>query len=148
MGTLLDTTVFIELERSRRNGPRDQNWLVAARKRLSSQLGTEEEVAIAAITASELLHGVHRADRANRLQREVFVERVLTAFPTVEFGLRSARAHARISADLAASGIDVGAHDRLIAATAVAEGWRVATANKRHFERIAGLQVIEVSLAA
>jgi predicted nucleic acid-binding protein len=35
----------------------------------------------------------------------------------------------------------------LVAATAVATGWRVATANGRHFERISGVQVVSPNLA-
>ena len=40
-----------------------------------------EEVGIAAITASELLHGVHRATEEHRGRRETFVESILAAFP-------------------------------------------------------------------
>jgi hypothetical protein len=49
--------------------------------RLQEQLGPDEEVGIAAITASELLHGVHRATPEHRTRREAFVEAVLAAFP-------------------------------------------------------------------
>jgi len=45
-----------------------------------------------------------------------------------------------------AVGADVGAHDRLVAATAIAAGWRVGTANVRHFERIAGLDVVALTM--
>ena len=103
---------------------------------------------IAAITASELLHGVHRASPDHRPQREAFVEAVIAAFPPLPFDLLCARAHARLWAALALSGSDVGAHDRIVAATAIAAGWRVATANLRHFERIPGLAVVGLSLAA
>jgi len=34
---------------------------------------------------------------------------------------------------------------RIVAATAVAAGWRVGTANLRHFDRIAGLDVLSIS---
>jgi tRNA(fMet)-specific endonuclease VapC len=61
------------------------------------------------------------------------------------FGLLAARAHARIWAELAAGGQDVGAHDRLVAATAITAGWRVGTANTRHFERIQGLDILAIS---
>lgn len=60
MGTLLDTTVFIELERAIRRVPGNGAMNEVA-ERLMDQLGPAEEVGIAAITASELLHGVHRA---------------------------------------------------------------------------------------
>ena len=41
----------------------------------------------------------------------------------------------------------MGAHDRLVAATAIANGWRVGTANPRHFERIDGLEVVSLDLS-
>lgn len=99
---------------------------------------------MAAITASELLLGVHRADVGNRVAREAFVEMALRAFPPIPFDLACARAHARLWEQLAGGGKDIGAHDRLIAATALAIGWRVATANADHFSRVPGLTVVEV----
>jgi tRNA(fMet)-specific endonuclease VapC len=145
MGTLLDTTVFIELERAIRR-VRAPSAMDEVGKRLEEQLGPMEEVGIAAITASELLHGVHRATPEHRAQREAFVEAVLAAFPPFAFDLLAARAHARLWAGLASSGTDVEAHDRLVAATAIAAGWRVATANIRHFERIPGLNVVVINM--
>ena len=115
-------------------------------KRLEAQLGENEEVGIAAITASELLHGVHRATEEHRGQRGAFVEAVLTAFPTLSFDLLVARAHARLWAGLASQGKEVGAHDRLVAATAMSAGWRVATPNARHFSRVPGLDVVAVEM--
>ncbi|HET9898460.1 MAG TPA: PIN domain-containing protein [Streptosporangiaceae bacterium] len=145
MGTLLDTTVFIELERAIRRLPADRA-MTEVSARLSRQLGAAEETGIAAITASELLHGVHRATADYRPRREAFVEAVLVAFPPIPFDLLVARAHARLWAELAATGTDIGAHDRLVAATAITTGWKVATANVRHFDRIRGLDVTPVSL--
>jgi tRNA(fMet)-specific endonuclease VapC len=113
--------------------------------RLEEQLGPDDEVGIAAITASELLHGVHRATPEYRVRREAFVEAVLAAFPPLPFGLLAARTHARIWAGLAAAGQDVGAHDRLVAATAITAGWRVGTANLRHFDRIDGLDILTIT---
>lgn len=146
MGTLLDTSVFIDLERAVRR-LRPATALAEVSGRLEEQLGAAEEVAIAAITASELLHGVHRASPEHQPRREAFVEAVLAAFPPLPFGLLAARAHARIWAELAVAGQDVGAHARLVAATAITAGWRVGTANTRHFERIAGLETLAISFA-
>ena len=143
MGTLLDTTVFIGVERAIRALPAPAGarnvWA-----RLEEHLDPTEPVAIATVTASELLHGVHRATPEYRARREAFVEAILAAFPPVPFDLLTARVHARIWADLAAKGHDVGAHDRIIAATALAAGWKVGTANPRHFTRISGLEVAEI----
>lgn len=144
MGTLLDTTVFIDLERAVRAQPA-AIAMAQVSARLEEQVGPEEDVGIAAITASELLHGVHRATPQHQARREAFVEAVLTAFPPIAFDLLAARAHARIWAELAAAGVDVGAHDRIVAATAITTGWRLGTANTRHFDRIAGLDVIPVT---
>ena len=144
MGTLLDTTVFIELERAIRRLPAP-SAIDEVSGYLEDQLGATEEVGIAAITASELLHGVHRATSEHRARREAFVEGVLAAFPPFPFDLLAARAHARLWAGLASSGIDVGAHDRLVAATAITAGWRVGTANMKHFERIPGLDVVAIT---
>ncbi len=146
MGTVLDTTVFIELERAARGLPAARAMTEAA-QRLGSQLSEHEDVGIAAITASELLHGVHRASEDHRGRREAFVEAVLAAFPTLSFDLLVARAHARLWAGLASSGAEVGAHDRLVAATAMAAGWRVGTANIRHFKRIPGLEMTHLRMA-
>jgi tRNA(fMet)-specific endonuclease VapC len=147
MGTLLDTTVFIELERAIRHLPAP-SAMNEVSNRLEEQLGPTEEVGIAAISASELLHGVHRATPEHRARREAFVEGVLAAFPPFPFDLLAARAHARLWAGLAAAGKDTGAHDRIVAATAITVGWRVGTANIRHFDRIPGLDVMVINMTS
>jgi tRNA(fMet)-specific endonuclease VapC len=144
VGTLLDTTVFIALERATRGLP-PGTAMAEVSARLEAQLEPDEEIGIAAITASELLHGVHRATLQHRARREAFVEAALAAFPPLPFDLLAARAHARIWAELASAGRDVGAHDRLVAATAIAAGWRVGTANLRHFDRISGLITLSIT---
>jgi predicted nucleic acid-binding protein len=141
MGVLLDTTIFIDIERAS-----SQHALSELNERLATCLGEMEYAGVAAVTASELLHGVHRATPAIRARREAFVETMLAAFPTQPFDLLAARAHARLWAHLAACGTDIGSHDRLIAATALSLGWRVATANVRHFKRVPGLEIVRVGL--
>jgi predicted nucleic acid-binding protein len=90
--------------------------------------------------------GVHRVTKKHRGQREAFVEATLAALPVLTFDLLVARVHARLWAELASSGAEVGAHDRLVAATAMSAGWRVATANTRHFNRVSGLDVTIVQI--
>jgi tRNA(fMet)-specific endonuclease VapC len=105
-------------------------------------LPDDDEVAISAVTASELLHGVHRAKTAEqRARREAFVTTVLSAVPVLPFDLDTARVHARIWADLTAAGNARGAHDLMIAATALVRGWSVVTNNPRDFQRVPGLSV-------
>jgi tRNA(fMet)-specific endonuclease VapC len=143
VGAVVDTTVFIDLERSG-SGQGHARTAGLIGQRLTECLGPDEEAAIAAITASELLHGIHRASTKHRATREAFVESILAVIPVLDFDLLAARAHARLWAGLAKSGSDVGPHDRIVAATAISLGWKVATANVRHFGRIAGLSVVEV----
>jgi predicted nucleic acid-binding protein len=129
VGTLIDASVLIAIERGDLN-------LAAARA------DDDEELAIAAITASELLHGVHRLRGAvARTRAERFVEHLLDAIPVIPFDLDVARIHARIDAELSAAGAAVGDADLMIAATAVWLDYRIATRDLRSFPRIKGLTV-------
>lgn len=130
MGLLIDSSIFIRIERS---GETPEFLLEG--------LG-DETVSISAVTASELLHGVHRADSAlRRGRRERFVETVLRAVPVIPFTLEVARSHSRLWADQLKSGTLIGAHDLLIAATAIAHDLALLTHDKRHFERVEGLKL-------
>ena len=132
MGVLIDASVLIAVER--RGLPSEETMA----------LMRSERAALASITASELLIGVHRADSpARRLRREAFVETVLTALPVLPFDLPVARVYAQLWIQLAGAGRPIGAHDLLIAATAVAHGYTVLTANLREFQRVPGLEVRE-----
>jgi len=97
---------------------------------------------MSSITASELLHGVHRLRGASRARSEVLVERLLDRLPVVDFDLAAARVHAALSAELRSRGVAVGAHDLLIAATAVLLDYAVATRDLRSFPRIKGLKIL------
>jgi len=131
MAVLIDTSVLVDAERRG--------------TRLEAVAGGEDR-AISVVTASELLHGVHRAvDATVRMRRLAWVERVLARLDPLPIGLHVARAHAEIWARLEADGALIGAHDLWIAATALAHGMRVATVNARHFERVPGLEVLAVS---
>jgi tRNA(fMet)-specific endonuclease VapC len=125
---LIDTSVLIDDER---------------RGRGLQQLVGDDERAISVVTVSELLHGVHRADSdARRVRRQAFVERLLAGIQPVPVTEQIARVHADIWARLEASGNTIGAHDLWIAATALGHGMRLATTNRREFERVPGLTVI------
>jgi tRNA(fMet)-specific endonuclease VapC len=131
VGTLIDTSVFIAVERGQ---------LDVARLRGEDE---DEPVAMAAITAAELLHGVHRMKSAvGRTRVERSVERMLALFPAIPFDLDVARVHARIGAELAASGTTVGDHYLLIASTAVWLDYRVATRDLRSFPKIRDLDLV------
>ena len=130
MGILIDTSVLVALERS---------GVSAA----AVPVGLRDERAfLAAITASELLHGVHRADgAARRARRSAFVEALLDLLPVLSFDLTAARVHAGLWAELRERGEMIGSHDLLIAATALAGGLVLLTHNTREFGRIVGLRL-------
>lgn len=128
----------------------DSSVLVAAERRdfpllrLLADLG-DAPVAIASVTASELLHGYHRApDAAVRLRRGAFVEAILRDLPVMPFDLHAARQHAELWAMLADTGRLIGAHDMIIAATALGAGYELATLNRREFERVPGLRLVDL----
>jgi tRNA(fMet)-specific endonuclease VapC len=130
MAILIDTSVLVHLERRGHT--------------LDKAVG-EQDRAISVITASELLHGVHRArDGAVRTRRAAFVEHLLSAIEPIPITTVVARAHAEIWAELESNGNLIGAHDLWIAATALSHGMKVATANVRDFERVPGLRVAPV----
>jgi predicted nucleic acid-binding protein len=131
MGLLIDSNVLIEVERSHR---------------LLSELITdgEDDPKISSITAAEILFGVYRADSPERRQfREHFVSEVFSLFGVVPFDLSAARIHAEIRAQLTSTGLLIGSHDLIIAATALANDCAVLTDNVREFSRVPGLQVRE-----
>ena len=100
----------------------------------------EEPLVLSAVTASEILVGIHRADSPERRgRRKTFVEDLLERLPALEFDLTVARIHARLWAELASAGQLIGAHELIIAATAVAHDYTVLTDNLRDFNRVPGL---------
>ena len=130
MAVLIDASILIEAERGRLD-------LEPHVKRHG-----EEEAFLSVVTASELLHGVYRATAPNiRARRSAFVEGLLERFPLLSVDLACARAHAQLWADLRQAGALIGPHDLWLAATCVAHGLTMVTANVREFERVPGLTV-------
>jgi tRNA(fMet)-specific endonuclease VapC len=130
MALLIDTSVLIDTERRNRS--------------LSRTLGGDAR-AISVITASELLHGVHRSkSAAARTRRAAFVESLLSAVEALPITIAVARIHAEIWTELKNEGDLIGAHDLWIAATALSQDMAVATVNVREFERVSGLKVVPV----
>lgn len=131
MAILIDSSVAIAAERERTKV-----------QSIQEKLG-DQPVAMSALTVSELLHGVHRADTASRRERRLhFVEAIIGSVSILPFDVDTARVHSRIWADLASRGQTIGPHDLIIAATALAHDLPIATLNPEHFQRIEGLEVL------
>ena len=128
---ILDTCVLIAAERGRLE--------------LGTLQARNDDVCIAGITAAELLTGVELADGARRDARQEFVEGILAVVPVEEYGLDVARAHARLLAQVRRSGQPRGAHDLIVAATAVATDRSVMTLDvNAQFAELSGVRTLAI----
>ena len=112
---ILDTGILVRAERGR--------------ARVDRALRDDDDVAIAAITAAELLVGVELADARRRPDRAAYVDDVLATVPVEDYTLEVAVAHARLLAHVRRAGRSRGAHDLVVAATAAATGRTVLTSD-------------------
>jgi tRNA(fMet)-specific endonuclease VapC len=132
MGLILDTSVLISAERRK--------------LRLNDYFQSlpDESFHISAITLSELWHGCHRGRGPALQQRLRFVHEIEATLPILGFSRNEALIHARIWAELENRGQKIGGHDLIIAATALAHGYAIATLNESEFKRIPKLKLISV----
>ncbi len=130
MGLIIDTDVLILAEKNRIKMDFDR----------FQQFST---ATVSTITISELLVGVYRATNPDiRAKRLAFVESIISCLPILDIDLETARVHAEIVSQIPKNQT-VGAHDVLIAATAVKYGYPVLTQNGNDFRKIPGVQVID-----
>ena len=123
---ILDTTVLISAER--------------ARKPLDAVIADDDDVAIAAITVAELLVGVKLATARHRARRAAFVEAALETITVEDYTAETARSHAELLSATRREGRPRGAHDLIIAATAIGTGRILVTADDRGFDGLPGLE--------
>jgi tRNA(fMet)-specific endonuclease VapC len=124
---ILDTAVLIDAERRGRH--------------LDRLIADEDDVAIAAVTAAELLVGVELAVDARRSTRAAFVRSVLDTVPIEDYDGQVARAHATLLAHVRRTGRTRGAHDLIIAATAAARDRLVVSTDSTAFADLPGVPV-------
>jgi predicted nucleic acid-binding protein len=135
VGLILDSSVLIASERKGQNA-RQTLTEIAVR-------AAGEDVAMSVVTLIELAHGVARANTPQRkATRRQFLNELMTALPvhpvTVPVALRAGQ----IDGENTAQGVRVALSDLLIGVTALELGYRVATANVRHFQMVPGLGIV------
>lgn len=135
MGLILNSSVLIAAERKGSNARQVSSEI--------ARLVAGEDVAFSVVTLIELAHGAARAETPERkTTRQQFLQELTTAVPihpvTVPVSLRAGQ----IDGESTAKGIRIALSDLLIGVTALELGYRVATANVRHFQMIPGLEVV------
>ena len=113
---ILDTGVLIAAERSR--------------LALDLVVGADDDVVLAAVSVAELYAGIALADERFRQQRSDFVDRVLEIIPVELYDTSIAQVHGRLLAHAHKTGRPRGAHDLIIAATAIAKRRTIVTTDR------------------
>jgi len=134
---ILDSSVLIAAERQGRN----------ARQTLADIAvhAAGEDVAVSVITLVELAHGVTRANTPARMAtRRQFLNELISALPVHPITVSVALRAGQIDGEITAQGIRLALSDLLIGVTALELGYRVATANVRHFNRVPGLGIVSL----
>lgn len=124
---LLDTTFFIDLERS------DDD--------LDDAIDDEDDIALATITVAELRVGALLADGRRKAARMAYVDDIVSTIPMLEYDLDVAEAHAALLVDVRRQGKPRGAHDMIIAATARASERTIVSADGSGFRDLPGVGV-------
>jgi tRNA(fMet)-specific endonuclease VapC len=124
---LLDTTVLIDADR---NAP------------VTAIVDDDDDVAIAAVTVAELRVGVELATKRYRAAREAFFTAVLESIPVLSYDAEIAISHARLLTAVRKAGKPRGAHDLIIAATALAHDRTIISADPAGFDGLPGVRLL------
>ena len=129
---IIDTGVLIASERGRTG--------------LMDIIAEDDDLVIAAITVAELRTGIELATESHRAARAEFLVKVLETLPVEPYDLATAEAHGRLLAHVHRTGSKRGAHDLMIAATAVATKRTVLTTDRgANFNDLPGVDCIVVT---
>ena len=128
---ILDTGVVVSLERSRGS--------------ILEFVDDGDDIAISIISVAELQVGVELASASQRESRAAFLKNVLETLPVEPYDLAAALAHANLLAHVHRAGRQRGAHDLIIAATAVVTDRMILTTDRRaRFDSLPGVQSVIV----
>jgi predicted nucleic acid-binding protein len=126
LGLILDSSMIIEAERKRQPV---EGLLTFVRETFG-----EIEIAISAVTLAELVHGVARANTPEiRHHRRAFIDELKKHVPVHPATEDTAEIAGQLSGEQAAKGLTLPADDLLTGASAIEQGYAVATLNVRHF---------------
>jgi len=134
MGVILDTSIWVDVERGRL-APRDVALLTG-----------DEPVYLAPPIVAELEYGVHRAKTDDQRARRASAMTRIRRKPCLAIDKNTAEIFGRLSAALDDRGMPSThrTHDVWIAALAVQHNLKVLTRNGKDFEGIPGLDVLVI----
>lgn len=133
MGIIIDTCILIEIERGKVNLD-------------FTNLNTESPLYISSITVAELLIGVNNSTtEERRIKKETFLNQIIASIEVIDFGIEESRIYANILSTLYKKNVTIGIHDLLIAATAISNNCSVLTRNIKDFERIEGVNLVNLT---
>ena len=124
---LLDTNVLVDAERSALD--------------LDELIADDDEPAIAAITLAELGVGIQVAKGKRRQARKAFLDDIIETLPVISYDIEIARTHTQLLVAVRKAGRPRGAHDLIIAATALATGRVIVTSDRPGFDDMPGVPV-------
>ncbi len=104
---------------------------------LLETLATAGELRITTVSRFEVLSGLSPGRTRDRFLQ------LLADTPTLDFDAPAADRAAEIDQELRAAGIRLDVADTMIAGIALSHGLPLLTRNRRHFDRIPGLVLIE-----
>ena len=125
---LLDTTFLVDAERG---------------ADLDALIGDDDDVAIAAVSVAEFTVGVLLASPRQRTRRQGYVDEIVASIPILPYDEFVAVQHTNLLAAVRRAGRPRGAHDLIIAATAATSGRTVVSADRRAFDDLPGVSVID-----
>lgn len=110
---------------------------------LADVIDDEDDLVIAAITVAELRTGIELATERHRAARTQFLVKILETLPVEPYDLAVAEAHGHLLAQVHRGGARRGAHDLIIAATAVATRRTILTTDRNaRFHDLPGVECL------
>lgn len=124
---LVDTDVLIDALRGRD----------PSRSRVAAEV-RQEALATTTVTEFELTSGARTEEQAQS------IDDLLAPLRILSFDSRAARAAAELRRELEGSGRTIGMGDYLIAGIAISRSLPLLTRNRKHFDRVPGLRVLDL----
>lgn len=137
LGIVLDSSILIAAERRKL---RPEQAIETVQKTVG-----EVPIVLCSLTVAEIGHGIYRADTPEtRSRRRKFLDELKATVPIYPVTEATAEIVARIGGEQAAKGVNLPLGDLIIGACALELGYAIGTSNVRDFNRIPGLNIVQL----